>query len=197
MESKNFIPKCPGHTNQVVLTNHSIILDVILPNRKTFSSTNRCWTQRLFLGGYHLPQFKELPLPQCMGISLQTEWKHGTPKSRKSQTPPQLIGWTTFNFDAAITRTLILYHTFYLNWKGHCPLTGSSGSKGHSRYQHLNHKPMSQVRLIWRRCQNFHWFNKQPDLRIEWDFSLNCKRYLILAPTLWCLINFFFSQIHD
>ena len=118
-------------------------------------------------------------------------------KISKEPTPPQLLGWTKFNFDAAITRTLILYHTFYLNWKGHCPLTGSSGSKGHSRFQHLNHKPMSQVRLFWRRCQNFHWFNKQPDLRIEWDFSLNCKRYLILAPTLRCLINFFFSQIHD
>lgn len=197
MESKNFIPKCPGHTNQVVLTNHSIILDVILPNRETFSSTNRCWTQKIIFGGLPLTTIQRITSTSMHGNLFANRMEAWNSKISKEPTPPQLIGWTTFNFDAAITRTLILYHTFYLNWKGHCPLTGSSGSKGHSRYQHLNHKPMSQVRLIWRRCQNFHWFNKQPDLRIEWDFSLNCKRYLILAPTLWCLINFFFPQIHD
>ena len=186
MESKNFIPKCPGHTNQVVLTNHSIILDVILPNRETFSSTNRCWTQKIIFGGLPLTTIQRITSTSMHGNLFANQMEAWNSKISKEPTPPQLIGWTKFNFDAVITRTLILYHTFYLNWKGHCPLTGSSGSKGHSRFQHLNHKPMSQVRLFWRRCQNFHWFNKQPDLRIEWDFSLNCKRYLIL-----CLIIFF------
>lgn len=179
MESKNFIPKCTGHTNQVVLTNHSIILDVIRPNSKTLLSTNRCWTRTLFLG-----------LPPTLIQRITSTSMHGTPKWQnleRANTPSidlmdKVQLWCC---QPAITRTLILYHPFYFNWKGHCPLTCSGRSKGHSRYQHLNHKPMSQVRIIWRRCQNFHWFNKQPDLRIEWDFHA-------IVEDIWSLLDVYF-----
>ena len=145
-----------------------------------------------YFWGLPLTTIQRITSTSMHGNLFANQMEAWNSKISKEPTPPQLIGWTKFNFDAVITRTLILYHTFYLNWKGHCPLTGSSGSKGHSRYQHLNHKPMSQVRLIWRRCQNFHWFNKQPDLRIEWDFHSIVKIFDPCSNTLMSNKFFFF-----
>lgn len=89
MESKNFIPKCTGHTNQVVLTNHSIILDVIRPNSKTLLSTNRCWTQTLFLG-LPLTPIQRITSTSMHGNLLANQmeaWNSKMAKSRKSQYP--------------------------------------------------------------------------------------------------------------